>query len=162
MPPPTTTRSYVVVPSRVTLRSMDTHSRPLTARLEPLAPELKNHQCPEQMAVVVRPALVLAHQRAHIAGVEQALRGKTGRAQQLVHEPVPFVGQPLLHRHAEAFLAAREHGRRQRAGEGALQDPLAHSPAYLQTRGNGECEIDYLVVEVRYPRLERGRHAHGI
>src|SRR6185437_613050 len=101
MPPPTTMRSKGVVASRVTLRSMDPYPRQLYACLEPVAPELKDHECPEQMAVVVRPALVLAHQPLHVPGVEESLRRKTRGTQELVHEPIPFVGQPLLHGHAE-------------------------------------------------------------
>src|SRR6185437_5574067 len=124
MPPPTTTRSYGVVVRRVMLRSMDVDSRQLDGGLEPVAPELKDHERPEEMTVIVGSCLVLTHQPLHVAGVEESLRGETGGTQQLMHESIPLVGQPLLHGDAEAFLAALQHLRRQGCGEGALQDPL--------------------------------------
>src|SRR6185437_11151723 len=132
MPPPTTTRSYGVMVRRVMLRSMDMDSRQLDGSLEPVAPELKDHQRPEKVTVVVGRGLVLAHQPLHVTCVEEPLRRETGGTQELMHEPVPLVGEPLLHGHAEAFLAALQRLRGQRAGEGALQDPFAHAAAHLE------------------------------
>src|SRR6185437_12641414 len=106
------------------LRSMDTHPRQLDSGPEPVAPELKDHEGPEEMTVVVSAALVLAHQLLDVAGIEETLGGKAARTQELVHESIPFVSQPALHRHAEAFLAASQHRLGQRSGKRALQDPL--------------------------------------
>src|SRR6202044_4104652 len=96
------------------------------------APELKHHERPQQMTVVVRSGLVLPHELPHVARIEEPLRGKTARTQQLMHERIPFVGQPMLHGHAETFLAALEHRLGQCPGEGALEDPFALAAAYLE------------------------------
>src|SRR6185312_5996118 len=148
MPPPTTTRSYGVVVRRVMLRSMDVDSRQLDGSLVPVAPELKDHERPEKMTVVVAPGLVLAHEVPHVTGIEEPLGGETAGTQQLVRESV-------LHGHAEAFLAALQHLTRQRAGEGALEDPLAHAAAHLEARRQGERQVDDLIVEIGDARLER-------
>src|SRR5579872_270556 len=141
------------------LRSIDTHPGHLDAPLEAVAPELKDHEAPEQMAVVVRAALVLAHQLLHIARLEEAVRGETVRTEDIVHEAVPLVGEPMLHRHAEALLAALEDGLGELPRERALQKPLALAAAHLEIRGNAEREVHYFIVEVRDARLERARHA---
>src|SRR6185437_6310840 len=145
MPPPTTTRSYGVVVRRVMLRSMDVDSRQLDGSLVPVAPELKDHERPEKMTVVVAPGLVLAHEVPHVTGIEEPLGGETAGTQQLVHESIPLVGEPVLHGHAEAFLAALQHLTRKRAGEGALEDPLAHAAAHLEARRQGERQVDDLI-----------------
>ena len=60
-----------------------------------------------------------------------------------------LVAEPVIERHAEAHLLAREDFARQQVAEGLAQEPLAAAAAILEPHRQRRGELDHAVVEKR-------------
>src|SRR5580704_12232289 len=127
MPPPTTITSWSSVAMPVGSRHIERHLAAGTCRREPVPPKLEHHECPQQMTVIVGAGLVLSHELLDVASVEESVARQIRRAQELVHQRVPLVVQPILHRHAEALLAPLQDLLGQSRGKRLAQNPFPHS-----------------------------------
>src|SRR5918999_4831177 len=112
-----------------------------------LLPELEHDQAPEARAVVGAAGRVLAQEAPDSLCPEERPAAGALAEQDVAGELAQILAEPARDGHAEALLAARQDLGRQVGGERPSQRDLADPAARLEVVGEGEPELDDVVVE---------------
>src|SRR5438045_7598593 len=126
-----------------------------------VVPALEYDELPQAQRVVAAAGEMLVEKAPH----ERRLKivGGRRRALQRVGEQITeFAAEPDTKRHAEALLGSIEEIARKQARSHLFQYVLAASVFDFERRRKRCCKRDHLVVEQRYARLDRVRHAYAV
>ena len=109
-----------------------------------------------------RPGAMLLGQAPDAGGFEEPPLERPRPQHELLHERPERAAEPSAHGNREAHLRSREDFTRHQVLQRGPQHGLGAPAAQLETARDRRRVFDELVVEVRDPAFDRGRHAHLI